>query len=46
MPVEGTYDLINVLIRSNGDLRLIMDEASRVEVAPRCTAQEAAALAR
>ena len=46
VPVEGTYDLINVLIRSNGDLRLIMDEASRVEVAPRCTAQEAAALAR
>jgi hypothetical protein len=26
----GTYDLINVLVRSNGDLRLIMDEASRV----------------
>jgi hypothetical protein len=35
VPAEGTYDLINVLIRSNGDLRLIMDEVSRVEpVAP------------
>jgi hypothetical protein len=26
----GTYDLLNVLVRSNGDLRLIMDEATRV----------------
>jgi hypothetical protein len=26
----GTYDLINVLVRSNGDLRLILDEASSV----------------
>lgn len=33
VPGEGTYDLLNVLIRSNGDLRLIVDEASRVEVA-------------
>jgi hypothetical protein len=41
VPVEGTYDLINVLIRSNGDLRLIMDEASRVQAAPRRSAQEA-----
>jgi hypothetical protein len=32
VPGEGTYDLLNVLIRSNGDLRLIVDEASRVEV--------------
>ena len=31
---EGTYDLLNVLVRSNGDLRLIMDDASRVEAAP------------
>lgn len=30
---EGTYDLLNVLVRSNGDLRLIVDEASRVESA-------------
>ena len=42
VPVEGTYDLINVLIRSNGDLRLIMDEASRVQAAPRRSAQHAA----
>ena len=34
VPREGTYDLLNVLVRSNGDLRLIMDEASRVEPAP------------
>ena len=40
VPVEGTYDLINVLIRSNGDLRLIMDEASQVRAAPRRSAQE------
>jgi hypothetical protein len=45
VPVEGTYDLINVLIRSNGDLRLIVDEASRVEAAPRRPAEQAAAFA-
>ena len=27
---DGTYDLIDVLVQSNGDLRLIMDGASRV----------------
>jgi hypothetical protein len=43
--VEGTYDLINVLIRSNGDLRLIVDEASLVESAPRGSAQQATAFA-
>jgi hypothetical protein len=26
----GTYDLFNVLVRSNGDLRLIVDEATEV----------------
>jgi hypothetical protein len=26
----GTYNLLNVLVRSNGDLRLIVDEATRV----------------
>ena len=25
---EGTYDLLNVLVQSNGDLRLIMDDSS------------------
>jgi hypothetical protein len=45
VPLEGTYDLINVLIRSNGDLRLIVDEASRVEAAPRRAPYEAAAAA-
>jgi hypothetical protein len=45
VPIEGTYDLINVLVRSNGDLRLIMDEASRAEAAPRRSTQHAAALA-
>ena len=29
--IGGTYDLLNVLVRSNGDLRLIVDEATRVE---------------
>ena len=45
VPVEGTYDLINVLVRSNGDLRLIMDEASRVEATARRTVRQAMALA-
>ena len=26
----GTYDLLDVLVRSNGDLRLIVDDATRV----------------
>jgi hypothetical protein len=30
----GTYDLLNVLVRSNGDLRLIVDDASRVVSVP------------
>lgn len=34
VPQEGTYDLLNVLVRSNGDLRLILDDASQVEAAP------------
>ena len=34
VPAAGTYDLLNVLVRSNGDLRLIMDEASQVVRAP------------
>jgi hypothetical protein len=44
VPIEGTYDLINVLVRSNGDLRLIMDEASRAEATPRRSTQLAAAV--
>jgi hypothetical protein len=44
VPIEGTYDLVNVLVRSNGDLRLIMDEASRAQAAPRRSAREATAL--
>ena len=27
---DGTYDLIDVLVQSNGDLRVIMDGASQV----------------
>lgn len=34
VPCEGSYDLLNVLVRSNGRLRLIVDEASRVERSP------------
>jgi hypothetical protein len=30
VPIDGTYDLIDVLVQSNGDLRLIVDGASRV----------------
>jgi hypothetical protein len=35
VPAEGVYDLINVLVQSNGDLRLIMDEASAAVAVPR-----------
>jgi hypothetical protein len=32
---DGSYDLLNVLVQSNGDLRLIVDEATKVvPVAP------------
>jgi hypothetical protein len=30
VPIDGTYDLIDILVQSNGDLRLIIDGASRV----------------
>lgn len=30
VPVDGTYDLIDTLIQSNGDLRVIVDSATRV----------------
>jgi hypothetical protein len=30
VPDSGTYDLLNALVRSNGDLRLIVDGATRV----------------
>jgi hypothetical protein len=30
VPGSGTYDLLNTLVRSNGDLRLVVDDATRV----------------
>jgi len=30
VPSWGTYDLLNVVVQSNGDLRLIVDDATRV----------------
>ena len=30
VPGEGTYDVLDALVQSNGDLRLIMDDATRV----------------
>jgi hypothetical protein len=33
VPAPGTYDLVNALVRSNGDLRVIVDEVT--EVVPR-----------
>jgi hypothetical protein len=30
VPIDGTYDLIDVLVQSNGDLRLILDGMSQV----------------
>jgi hypothetical protein len=32
---EGTYDLLNALVRSNGNLRIIVDEVTQVVRAPR-----------
>src|SRR5919112_4709792 len=29
VPADGTYDLLDVLVQSNGDLRVIIDEKSR-----------------
>ena len=29
VPADGTYDLIDALVQSNGDLRVIIDEKSR-----------------
>jgi hypothetical protein len=37
VPGEGTYDLIDVLVQSNGDLRLIVDSATQVVPAARQT---------
>jgi len=30
VPTEGTYDVVNALVRSNGDLRVIVDELTEV----------------
>jgi hypothetical protein len=30
VPESGTYDLLNVLVRSNGDLRLVVDDETQV----------------
>ena len=38
VPAGGTYDLINALVRSNGDLRVIVDEVT--EVVPRTARAE------
>jgi hypothetical protein len=37
VPADGTYDLMDVLIQSNGDLRVTMDAASRVVPAAKAT---------
>jgi hypothetical protein len=33
VPDSGTYDVLNALVQSNGDLRVIVDEATRVVMA-------------
>ena len=43
IPAEGTYDLKDVLVQSNGDLRVIIDGASRVEPVARPAATRQAA---
>jgi hypothetical protein len=30
VPSSGTYDILNALVQSNGDLRLVVDEGTRV----------------
>jgi len=35
VPAPGTYDLVNALVRSNGDLRVIVDEVTEVTPRPR-----------
>jgi hypothetical protein len=35
VPSSGAYDLLNTLVRSNGDLQLIVDDATRVVPAVR-----------
>jgi hypothetical protein len=35
VPGSGAYDLLNTLVRSNGDLQLIVDDATRVVPAGR-----------
>lgn len=30
VPEAGTYDLLNVLVKSNGDLRLVVDEKTEI----------------
>ncbi|MGE5686677.1 MAG: hypothetical protein ACM34D_04150, partial [Gemmatimonadota bacterium] len=30
VPGEGTYDVLDALVQSNGDLRLVVDQATRV----------------
>jgi hypothetical protein len=30
VPSEGTYDLLDALVQSNGDLRVIVDDATRI----------------
>lgn|SRR5882724_140753 len=34
VPDAGTYDLLNALVQSNGNLRVIVDQATRVVPAP------------
>jgi hypothetical protein len=37
---EGTYDLVNALVRSNGDLRVIVDEVTEVVARKRLLREE------
>jgi hypothetical protein len=37
---EGTYDLVNALVRSNGDLRVIVDEVTEIVARKRSPREE------
>jgi hypothetical protein len=43
VPSSGTYDILDALIQSNGDMRLIVDQATRV--VPAVTEREASLVA-
>lgn len=40
VPAPGYYDLVNVLVRTNGDIRLVVDRETRIAPVPAWPADE------